>query len=383
VQTYRLLTEMGNLSGRSLQQHIGHALSAVMIYLTLVDLPSVVGGTTPTMAAGQAALASTAITQLLAYVNRVGYEAGMNAPGDTERRFLEYAKQALAELARWGARGIRNAPAELQGSQDMLTLRRQIEDVQSSAFARHAQIAGDLGLLLGQSPVVAGRVALEGRRPQAALAEEPSGGALGSGSEADTEQLTAHDTARFTPMAEEVGAEEEEIGPEALAPMPRTLTTEQRRKAIADMESRTDLRDPLLGRRGRGGSMRYAQYQRRELRLYKSENEVRLQLMIPTGEGELSRQLMNKKRPTPEDVALRERIFEKAVMMQPLTGIELMAVRDTVVLGTASAGPAPPSRAGPAPPSRAGTRAPTTPGRLRPLRSPERSTGASGSGLPR
>jgi hypothetical protein len=352
-----------------------------MIYLTLVDLPSVVGGTTPTMAAGQAALASTAITQLLAYVNRVGFETGLNAPVGVEVRFLEYAKQALAELARWGARGIRNAPPELQGSQDMLTLRRQIEDVQSSIFARHAQIAGDLGLLLGQSPVEAGRIAIEGRRPLPALAEEPFGEPLGSGSEADTELMTAQDTTRFTP----VDPEDYEAASEALAPMPRALTTEQRAKAIRDMERRTGLSEPLLGTKGRQGNVRYAKYQGRELRFYQSTTETRLQLMIPTSDGEHGKQLMNKKKPTPEDIALRERIFERAIMMQPLNGIELMAVKETIMPPPASAGPAPPSRAGTrAPPSRAGTSVPPSPGRpRRRLRSPDPSPGASGSGLPR
>ena len=179
VQAYRLLSELGDIRGRTLSQNIVHALSAAAIYLSVVDLPSVVGGTTPMLAAGQAALASSAIARLLLFVQDTAYQAGLQGDGALERRFADFAKGALRNFSIWAAKAIKNAPPEALEDPDMQALRRTVENVQDSPWARHEQLVGELGLLLGQPAVEAGRRAIEGRREQPALMEEETFEAVG------------------------------------------------------------------------------------------------------------------------------------------------------------------------------------------------------------
>jgi hypothetical protein len=128
---------------------MAHAVSAATIYLYMVDLPSVVGGTSPMLAATEAALASSAIAKLLLFVQEQAYDRGLQGDGTLERQFVNFAKNALGRFAEWGAKALRDAPQNDPGVQG---LRRVIEDVQQSPWAAHEQLAARLGLLLGQSP---------------------------------------------------------------------------------------------------------------------------------------------------------------------------------------------------------------------------------------
>jgi len=135
---------------------------------------------------------------------------------------------------------------------------------------------------------------------------------------------------------------------------------------MKELESRRDLPDPIVGRRG---TMRFTRYGPKELRIYSTNSQVHVQLMLPQG-GEPGIKFMMKAYPNAEQRSLRERVYEMAANYQVLNGRELMAVRYTI-LGQRSGPPAPP--------------APGTPvgGLLR--RSPARAegSGAAGSGLSR
>jgi hypothetical protein len=98
VQAYRLLSALGDVRGRTLSQNIAHAVSAATIYLYMVDLPSVVGGTTPMLAATEAALASSAIAKLLLFVQDQAYQRGLQGDGTLERQFFDFAEMPSGGL---------------------------------------------------------------------------------------------------------------------------------------------------------------------------------------------------------------------------------------------------------------------------------------------
>ena len=62
----RLLQEAMRMQGeRSPYEWFGQGISAGIMYLSLVDAPSVAGGTTPMLAAGQAMAAAGALSHML------------------------------------------------------------------------------------------------------------------------------------------------------------------------------------------------------------------------------------------------------------------------------------------------------------------------------
>ena len=156
----------------------------------------------------------------------------------------------------------------------MQRLRRAIEDVQQSPFARHEQLAARLGLLLGQSATEAGRTAIEGGQRQAAIMEGGSSEASGSsrsgsrdsegsrGWPPSTERLTARDTPQYTPVVIEDVSVEEEPGASsagsAAAPArsgPSVLSEQNRQRIMAELE-RADRDDLMIGIPGRRGTVR-------------------------------------------------------------------------------------------------------------------------------
>ena len=91
--------------------------------MSLVDLPSLAGGTTPMLAAGQASLASLALSKMLLYLNRTAYDIG--AAGDLERQLVS---RNFAGFVGWATDYVQRAPQNAE----MAQLRQAVQDAQAS-----------------------------------------------------------------------------------------------------------------------------------------------------------------------------------------------------------------------------------------------------------
>jgi len=174
-QSYRLLSNVMDVQGRTLPQHVAHAIAAGTMYLSLVDLPSVVGGTTPIMVAGQAALASTALSNMLIFLNRAAYDMGAQGNRTLERDFYEWVSSKIGNLVDWSTEYLSRAPQNAETAQ----LRRAVQDVNSAVerndpWAQRARMTRGMGLLLGPAAIAGPeREGIEG--PPTPMLDEPQG----------------------------------------------------------------------------------------------------------------------------------------------------------------------------------------------------------------
>ena len=123
------------------------------MYLSLVDMPSVAGGTTPLMAAGQAALASSAIANMLIYLNNAAYQAGVHGEGDLGRQLYDFVRDRIGRFVDWPARNLANLRPEGRTA-EADQLQQTVQNVQNSIargdpWTQHAQVVGSMSLLLG------------------------------------------------------------------------------------------------------------------------------------------------------------------------------------------------------------------------------------------
>ena len=136
-----------DLPNRTTAQHVAHAVTGAAMYLSLVDLPSVVGGTSPLFAAGQAALASTALANMMVYLNAAAFRLGAGEMTDMERRFRDWLGSRVLALVNWSLERINKSlrGAKTQQLEDVL---RAVQDSEATNWGQLEDVQG-LPLLLG------------------------------------------------------------------------------------------------------------------------------------------------------------------------------------------------------------------------------------------
>ena len=142
-----------DIRGRTLPQHVAHAVSASLMYLSLVDLPSVAGGTTPLMAAGQAALASSASANMLIYLNSAAYQAGVQGDGNLDRQLYDWVRNRIGQFVDWSTRNLANLSPE-DRTAETEQLQQTVQNVRNSIargdpWTQHARVMDSMSLLLG------------------------------------------------------------------------------------------------------------------------------------------------------------------------------------------------------------------------------------------